>query len=50
MLVGDHAVRQLVLFEKDIGWMAFWKLNPEVLVYLRLMTSANCGEWESWFV
>jgi hypothetical protein len=24
-------MRQLVLYEKDFGWMTFWELNPEVL-------------------
>jgi hypothetical protein len=31
LLVEDYPVRQLVLYEKDFGWVAFWELNPEVL-------------------
>jgi hypothetical protein len=37
LLVGDYSIRQLVLHEKDFGWMAFWELNPEVLGSLWLM-------------
>jgi hypothetical protein len=29
LLVGDCPVRQLVLCEKDFGWMVLWELNPE---------------------
>jgi hypothetical protein len=31
LLLGDYPIRQLVLCEKDFGWMALWKLNPEAL-------------------
>jgi hypothetical protein len=31
LLVGNYPMRQLVLYEKNFGWMAFWELNPEVL-------------------
>jgi hypothetical protein len=24
LLVGDYSIWQLVLYEKDLGWMAFW--------------------------
>jgi hypothetical protein len=27
--VEDYPIRQLVLYEKDLGWMAFWELNPK---------------------
>jgi hypothetical protein len=39
--VGDNPLKQLVLYEKDFGWMAFWKLAPEVLGSLWLMASAT---------
>jgi hypothetical protein len=29
--VGDCPIRELVLYQKDFGWMAFWELNPEAL-------------------
>jgi hypothetical protein len=41
LLVGDYPIRQLVLYEKDFGWMAFWKLNPEEFGSLWLMASAT---------
>jgi hypothetical protein len=25
LLVGDYPIRQLVLYEKDLGWMALWE-------------------------
>jgi hypothetical protein len=25
---GDYPIRQLILYEKDFGWMAFWELEP----------------------
>jgi hypothetical protein len=31
LLVGDYHIMQLVLCEKDFGWMSVWELNPEVL-------------------
>jgi hypothetical protein len=31
LLVGDCPIRQLVLSEKDFGWIALWELNPELL-------------------
>jgi hypothetical protein len=37
-MVGNYPIRQLVLYENDFGWMAFWELNPEVLELLWLMT------------
>jgi hypothetical protein len=42
--VGDYSIRQLVLYEKDFGWMAFWELNPEVLGSLWPMASATWGQ------
>jgi hypothetical protein len=39
LLVGDYHIRQLVLYEKDFGWLTFRELNPEVLVSLWLMAS-----------
>jgi hypothetical protein len=44
LLVGYDPIRQLVLYEKDFGWMAFWELNPEVLGSLWLMASATWGK------
>jgi hypothetical protein len=41
--VWDYPIRQLDLYEKDFGWMAFWELNPEVLGLLWLMASATFG-------
>jgi hypothetical protein len=29
LLDGNYPTRQLVLDEKDLGWMAFWELNLE---------------------
>jgi hypothetical protein len=43
LLVGDYPIRQLVLYEKDFGWMVFRELNPEVLGSLWLMASATWG-------
>jgi hypothetical protein len=43
LLVGDYPIRQLVLYEKDFGWMAFWELNPEMLGSLWLMASVTLG-------
>jgi hypothetical protein len=34
--MADCSLRQLVLYEKDFGWMAFWELDPEVLKSLWL--------------
>jgi hypothetical protein len=31
LLVGDCPIKQLVLCEKDFGWMALSELNPEML-------------------
>jgi hypothetical protein len=42
-LVGDYPIKQLVLSEKEFGWMALWKLNPEVLGLLSLMATATWG-------
>jgi hypothetical protein len=28
LLLGDHPSRQRAVYDKDFGWMAFWKLNP----------------------
>jgi hypothetical protein len=44
LLVGDYPIRQLVLYEKDFGWMALLDLNPEVLGSLWLMVSATLEE------
>jgi hypothetical protein len=41
--VGSYHVTKLVLYEKYFGWMAFWELNPEVLVSLWTMTFATWG-------
>jgi hypothetical protein len=43
-LVWDYPVRQLVLYEKDFDWMAFWEFKPEVLELLWLMASATWNE------
>jgi hypothetical protein len=43
LLVGDYLIRQLVLYEKDFGWMAVWELNLEVLESLWLMMAAVLG-------
>jgi hypothetical protein len=43
LLVGYYSIRQLVLCEKDFGWVALWELNPEVLGSLWLMASATWG-------
>jgi hypothetical protein len=48
LLVGDYSIRQLVLYEKDFGWMAFWELNREVLGSLLLMVSAAWGRRSVW--
>jgi hypothetical protein len=45
LLVGDYAIRQLVLYEKDIGSMAFWELDSEVLGKFWLMASASWALW-----
>jgi hypothetical protein len=42
--VGDYPIRQLVLCEKDFGWMALWELNPEVLGSIWLMAYATWGK------
>lgn len=31
LLVGDCPIRQLVLYAKDFGWVAFWQLDRWVL-------------------
>jgi hypothetical protein len=36
-------MRQLVLCEKDFGWMVLWELNPEVFGLRWLMASATWG-------
>jgi hypothetical protein len=43
LLLGDYPIRQLVLWEKDFGWMIVWELKSEVLGSLRLMASAIWG-------
>jgi hypothetical protein len=39
----DDPIRQLVLYEKNFGLMVVWELNPEVLGWLWLMTTATSG-------
>jgi hypothetical protein len=41
LLVGDYSIRQLVLYENNFLWMAFWELDPEVLGSLWLMAPAT---------
>jgi hypothetical protein len=41
LLVGDCPIRQLVLCEKDFGWVALWGLDPEVVGSLWLMASTT---------
>jgi hypothetical protein len=43
LLVGEYPARQLVLYEKNVGWITFWELNPEVLGSLWLMACAIWG-------
>jgi hypothetical protein len=43
LLVGDYPIRQLVLYEKDFGWITLWELNPQVLGSLWLIASATWG-------
>jgi hypothetical protein len=44
LLVGDKAIRQFFLYEKDIGWLVFWEFDPKILESLWLMASAVWGE------
>jgi hypothetical protein len=44
LVLVDYPFRQLVLYEKDFGWMALWELNPEVLGSLWPMASATWDE------
>jgi hypothetical protein len=44
LLVGGDHMRQLVLYERNFGWLEVWKLNPEVLGSLWLLASSTCGE------
>jgi hypothetical protein len=44
--VGDYPIRQLGLYQKDFGWVAFWELDPEVLGSISLMSSATWGRVE----
>jgi hypothetical protein len=41
--VGGDSIRQLVLYERNFGWMDVWDLNPQVLGSLWLMASATWG-------
>jgi hypothetical protein len=42
----DHTFRQLVLYKKNFGWVACWKLKSEVLESIWLMASVSWGEGE----
>jgi hypothetical protein len=44
LLVGGDPIRQLVLFERNFGWMDEWELNPDGLGSLWLMASETWGE------
>jgi hypothetical protein len=43
LLVRGDPIRQLVLHERNFGWMDVWELNPERLGSLWLMASATWG-------
>jgi hypothetical protein len=40
---GDDPNRQLVLYERNFGWMDVWELNPEGLGSFWLTASATWG-------
>jgi hypothetical protein len=42
-MMGDYPIRQLVFYEKDFGWMAFWQLDPEMLESLWLKGLHDLG-------
>jgi hypothetical protein len=43
LCVGNYAIRQLVLREKNFGRLAFWEWHPDVLGSLLSMASATLG-------
>jgi hypothetical protein len=49
ILIGDYPIRQLVLNENNIDWLAFWEMNPEVVGSLWLMASAIWGGGKNHF-
>jgi hypothetical protein len=40
---SDDPIRQLVLYEKNFGWIAVWELNSEVLAGIALQLG-KCTE------
>jgi hypothetical protein len=45
--VEEYSIRQPVLYEKNLGWMAFSELNSEELGWLWLMASVTWREGET---
>jgi hypothetical protein len=48
LLVGDYPIRQLVVYEKDFGWMALFGFEPRSFVILLSDALCDLGGKSLW--